>query len=335
MNQPVRSPLPDEVVLKVLVSTICGSDLHLWEWNDWADGFVGSLPLGVGHEMAGEVVDRGGHVEGLSIGAQVSVETHFWCGSCATCQRGLFHLCAAGGILGFHHDGAFAEYVTVPARNCWGAKEGENPLTTSLKEPFGNAVQTCDVQPLEGRPTLITGAGPLGLMTVMAAKARGAYPLIVSEPRSERREKASMLGADILLDPSSDSLPEAVWEATEGEGAEVLLELSGNADALRNGMAALAPGGDIALLGLPVRSVEMSLNEDVIFKGATIRGITGRLVWETWKEVDRLIHHQRVDPSILVTHQFPLEEHEEAFHLMERGVSGKIAFLPHGEIIDE
>lgn len=330
LDRPVPEPGPGEVLLEVRAATICGSDLHLWEWNDWAESFVPSLPLGVGHETGGVVAAHGEGVSSPPVGSLVSVETHLWCDSCPACRAGARHLCTVGGILGFHRDGSMAEYVAVPARNCRVAPPGTDPITASLKEPFGNAVQTVAAQPVAGRATVVTGCGPLGLMTVMVAKEMGASPLIASDLRPERREKAAALGADLVVDPADGPLEEAVAAATGDAGAEVLLELSGAAPALRAGLRALGPGGEAAILGIFGGPVEVPVNEEITFKGATVRGITGRLVWETWDQVDDLIHGRGLEPASLVTHRFSLEEHEEAFHLMEEGVSGKIALLPAG-----
>lgn len=326
---PVPEAGPGEVLLRVVVATICGSDLHLHEWNDWAASFVPSLPLVVGHETGGEVAALGAGVEGLAVGDLVSVETHLWCEECPSCQAGRRHLCTGGGILGFHHAGSMAEFVVVPARNCRVAPAGTSPETASLKEPFGNAVQTVNAQPVQGRPTLITGCGPLGLMTVMVAKAMGAAPLIATDLRPERRERAAALGADLLVDPATASVAEKVRQATAGAGADVLLELSGSTAALNEGLEALAPGGDIAILGLYPGPVPLPMNDQITFKGASLRGITGRLVWDTWFEVDELIHVRGLDPASLVTHRFALADHEGAFALMEQGTSGKIALYPH------
>ena len=329
LDRPLPVAGKGEVLLRVRVATICGSDLHLHSWNAWADSFVPSLPLGVGHETGGEVVALGDGAKGLAIGDLVSVETHLWCGTCATCRSGRRHLCTTGGILGFHRDGSMAEFVAVPARNCRVAPPGTSPETASLKEPFGNAVHTVNAQPVAGRATLVTGCGPLGLMTIMVAKALGASPLIATDLRPERRAMAAELGADLVLDPVATPVAESVREATGGEGARVLLEMSGTPDALTQGLTALSPGGDIAILGLYPGLVGVPINEQITFKGATLRGITGRRLWETWEQVDELIHVRGLDPAVLVTHRFALEDHELAFSLMEQGTSGKIALYPH------
>ncbi|MCH7493419.1 alcohol dehydrogenase catalytic domain-containing protein [bacterium] len=328
-DRPLPSAGPGEVLLRVRTATICGSDLHLYTWNAWADSFVPSLPLGVGHEMGGEVAGLGSGVEGLAVGDLVSVESHLWCGRCPSCRGNLSHLCTEGGILGFHRDGSMAEFVVVPARNCRVAPPGTSPETASLKEPFGNAVQTVNAQPVAGRATIVTGCGPLGLMTVMVAKAMGAAPLIATDLLPARREQAASLGADLVLDPVATDVRDAVREATGGEGAQVLLELSGAPAALAAGMEALAPGGDIAILGLYPGVVPVSMNEQITFKGATLRGITGRLLWDTWEQVDELIHVRGLDPASLITHRFALDDHSQAFALMERGTGGKIALYPH------
>ena len=327
------SPKENEVLLKTQVSTICGSDLHLWEWNQWADDFVPRLPLVVGHETCGEIVDCGSGVNlsklNLKIGDLVSVETHLFSGcSCSPCKNGKKHLCSSGEILGFHKNGSFAEWLTVPVDNCWKAREGTDPVTASLKEPLGNAVQTVMTQPIEGKTILITGAGPLGLMTIAASRAFGAGKIFVSELQAERREKALGLGADHVIDPKNQNLHSVIEDQTKGKMFDVLLEISGSNQALNDGLASISNGGSVALLGLFPSTVNLSLNENVIFKGLTINGITGRLIWDTWNHVDSLIYEKGFDPKKLLTHSFKIEEYEKAFHLMEKGVSGKIALFP-------
>mgnify|MGYP001178453950 CR=1 FL=1 len=326
------TPKENEVLLKVKVSTICGSDLHLWEWNQWADDFVPRLPLGVGHETCGEIVDCGSdvdlHKSNLRIGDLVSVETHLFCDDCPPCKNNKKHLCSNGEILGFHKNGSFAEWLTVPVDNCWKARQGTDPVTVSLKEPLGNAVQTVMAQPIKGKTVLITGAGPLGLMTIAAARAFGAGQIFVSELQAERREKALGLGADHVIDPKNQDLHSFIKEETKGKMFDVLLEISGSNQALNDGLASISNGGSVALLGLFPSTVNLSLNENVIFKGLVINGITGRLIWDTWSQVDSLIYEKGFDPKKLLTHSFKIEEYEKAFSLMEKGVSGKIALFP-------
>ena len=332
LEKTTPRPNSNEVLLKVKVATICGSDLHLWEWNDWANSFVSRMPLGVGHETCGEIVDFGSNVNldkyNLKIGDLVSVETHLFCGKCKSCKNNNKHLCSLGKILGFHKDGSFAEWVTVPVENCWKAKEGTDPVTISLKEPLGNAVQTVMAQPIEGKNILITGAGPLGLMTVAAARAFGAKNIFVSEIQKERREKAMALGANYVINPKKENLHSVIEDQTNGEMFDVLLEISGSNEALNQGLKSISHAGDVALLGLFPGDVKISLNENVVFKGLKVRGITGRLVWETWKQVDDLIYNKGFNPKELLTHSFKIEEYKKAFTLMEKGVSGKIALFP-------
>tara|TARA_B100000029_G_scaffold489037_1_gene546366 strand:+ start:1516 stop:2577 length:1062 start_codon:yes stop_codon:yes gene_type:complete len=335
-----KSPVPkkDEVLLKVKVATICGSDLHLWEWNSWANNFVSKIPLGVGHETCGEIVDHGPEANlenfNLKIGDIVSVETHLFCGQCKSCKNNKKHLCSLGRILGFHKDGSFSEWVTVPVQNCWKAREGTHPITVSLKEPLGNAVQTVMAQPIKGKDVLITGAGPLGLMTIAAARAFDARSIFVSELQKERRDKAVELGADYVIDPRKEDLHSIIEEKTKGEMFDVLLEISGSNEALNQGLKSIAHGGDVALLGLFAGHIKIPVNENIVFKGLSMKGITGRLIWETWEQVDELIYKKGFDPKNLITHSFTIKEHEEAFKLMEKGVSGKIALFPN-EILDD
>ena len=333
MDKDIPKPKSNEVLLKVKVATICGSDLHLWEWNNWANDFVPRIPLGVGHETCGEIMDFGTGVDlskfNLKIGDLVSVETHLFCGNCKSCKNNKKHLCSLGEILGFHKDGSFSEWVTVPVENCWKAREGTDPVTISLKEPLGNAVQTVMAQPIQGKNVLITGAGPLGLMTVAAARAFGAKAIFVSEIKKERREKAVHLGANYAINPRKENLHSVIEERTKGEMFDVLLEISGSNEALNQGLRSISHGGDVAFLGLFPGDVKVTLNENIVFKGLSLRGITGRLIWETWRQVDDLIYTKGFNPKDLLTHSFKIEEYKEAFELMKKGVSGKIALFPN------
>jgi len=333
MDKDIPEPKSNEVLLKVKVATICGSDLHLWEWNNWANDFVPRIPLGVGHETCGEIIDFGTDVDlkkfNLKVGDLVSVETHLFCGNCKSCKKNKKHLCSLGEILGFHKDGSFSEWVTIPVENCWKAREGTDPVTISLKEPLGNAVQTVMAQPIQEKNILITGAGPLGLMTVAAARAFGAKDIFVSEIQKERREKAIHLGASYAINPLKENLHSVIEERTRGEMFDVLLEISGSNEALNQGLGSISHGGDVALLGLFPGDVKVALNENIEFKGLKLKGITGRLIWETWKQVDDLIYTKGFNPKDLLTHSFKIEEYEEAFELMKKGVSGKIALFPN------
>lgn len=326
-DRPVPSPRPDEVLIRVRAASICGTDLHIWHWDPWARQRL-RPPVIVGHEVCGEIVEVGSAVTGIEIGTLVSLESHVVCGLCDMCRTGRGHLCRATQILGIDRDGGFAEYVAVPAINAW-PDPPEMPVeVAALQENFGNAVHTAFSVDLRARKVLITGCGPVGLMAVAVAKAVGARAVYATDVSPYRLELARVMGVDASLNPTEVNVIEAVRDLTEGEGIDVLLEMSGAASALREGFQLLKPGGEAALLGLPGRPVEFDFDTLVIFKGVTVRGVVGRRLWETWYQARGLLRSGAVNLAPLITHRFPLERFEEAFALMISGQCGKVVLLP-------
>ncbi len=325
----VPKPGPGEVLIKVLATTICGTDLHIYEWNEWAQSRI-KPPQIMGHEVAGEVVEVGPGVEDLQVGDYISAETHIVCGKCYACKHNRYHVCQNTKIFGVDMDGVFAEYAIVPAKNAWKNPRGMKPEHAALQEPLGNAVDTVLAGPIAGRSTLITGAGPLGLLGITVAKASGAYPVIVSEPSDYRRELAKKVGADYVINPFEEDPVKAVMDITDGAGVEVFLEFSGAPKALEQGLAATTPGGRVSLLGLFPRDVTLDFNNLIIFKALEIHGITGRHLWETWYTVSSLIQSGKLKLDEVITHRYNgFDKFEEAFELMRAGKTGKVVFFPH------
>lgn len=328
-----EAPAPDigptDVLVRVLCTTICGSDLHIAHWNAWASGRM-KPPLVIGHEMCGEVVEVGELVEKPAVGSYVSVETHMYCGHCLQCKTDLSYICKNLEILGVDRDGCWAELVSVPARNCW-INDPTLPWEhASLLEPFGNAVDTVLAEDVAGRSVLVTGAGPLGCMACAVAKAAGASLVIATDLSDTRLELARTMGADLALNVVSDDVEAKVMDITDGVGVEVVAEMSGAAPAIRQGLELVMPGGRVSLLGLPDGPVELELNDTVIFKALRIYGITGRRIFSTWRKTTGLLTSGAVDLSPLVTDRLPLEEFEKGLAIMEEGDSGKVALFPGG-----
>ncbi|WP_461866978.1 L-threonine 3-dehydrogenase [Thermococcus sp.] len=325
----IPKPGPGEVLIKVLATTICGTDLHIYEWNEWAQSRI-KPPQIMGHEVAGEVIEVGLGVDTVQVGDYISAETHIVCGKCYQCRTGNYHICQNTKIFGVDMDGVFAEYAIVPAQNAWKNPKGMPPEYASLQEPLGNAVDTVLAGPIAGKSTLITGAGPLGLLGITVAKASGAYPVIVSEPSEFRRKLAKEVGADYVINPFEEDVVKEVKDITDGNGVDVFLEFSGAPKALEQGLQAVTPGGRVSLLGLFPRDVTLDFNNLIIFKSLTVYGITGRHLWNTWYTVSRLIQSGKLNLEPVLTHRYKgFDKFEEAFELMRAGKTGKVVFFPN------
>jgi threonine 3-dehydrogenase len=330
----IPTPGDDEVLVRVHGASICGTDLHMLEWNEWAHKRVGRVPMTFGHEVAGTVQAVGDEVHHLQAGAFVAAETHIACGRCSTCQTGRAHICENLEILGVDTEGAFAEYVVLPAQNAWVVGEGIDADVASIMEPFGNAVHatfgTGGGEDIATGVVAVIGCGPIGMFAVGVARSLGAFKVIAIEPNDYRRQKAAEMGADVLVDPTETDPVDAVLEQTKAAGAEVVLEMSGNARAIDQGTRMLARGGRMSLLGLPDSSVTLDLNDQVIFKEARLQGITGREMFRTWQQTTTLLSTGRVDVSPVITHRFPLDRWQDAFDTTASGSSGKVILMPDG-----
>lgn len=327
VDRPVPEVGPEDVLIQVKAASICGTDLHIREWNPWAEDHV-RLPLVVGHELCGVVVDKGAIPGGPAIGQLVSVESHVVCGRCSFCRTGKGHLCDKTQILGVHRDGAFADFVVVPAINAW-PDPPEMPYSiASLQENFGNAVHTASVPMIAGRKVLVTGCGPVGVMAIAAAKALGARSVYATDVSDYRLSMAWTMGADLTINPRKADVYTTVMDATEGEGVDVLLEMSGAPSAIDEGFRSVKPGGEAALLGLTSGHLEFNLDDHIIFKGASVHGIVGRRLWDTWYQMRGLLRSGTIDLSPLVTHRFALEDFDAAFDLMASGQCGKVVMYP-------
>jgi threonine 3-dehydrogenase len=330
---PVPPVGPDDVLIEVLATSICGTDLHILDWDPWAAEHV-QPPVTMGHELTGVVADRGANVTQPQVGQLVSVESHVICNSCDWCRTGNGHLCPGTELLGAHRDGAFAEYVAVPAQNAYVDPPDMALSIASLQENFGNAVHTATVTDVAGRKVLVTGSGPVGLMSIAVAKAKGARAVYATDVSEYRLDLATTMGADLTLNPLRDDVAQTVVDATDGEGVDVLFEMSGAPAAIEAGFAALKPGGVAAMLGLTGKKIEFDFDDNVIFKGATVHGIVGRRISQTWLEMRGLIRSGAVDLAPVVTHRFALDDYEEAFELMASGRCGKVIMFPDPSLAD-
>ncbi len=324
---PVPDPASGQVLVKIQRTSICGSDLHIYKWNKWAEDNV-NLPQIMGHEMAGEVVALGEGVNSVEVGDFVSAETHIPCGQCYQCKTGLQHICVNMKILGVHTDGVFADYAVIEEVDVWKNDPAIPARYASIQEPLGNAIDTIRAGEVAAKNVLITGAGPAGLLSIPVANAFGAATVIVTEPNDYRRDLAEKMGADFAINPLEEDLEALVAEVTDGVGVDFVAEMSGAAAAIKQGLKQITPGGRIALLGVPDGPVEIDLSPDLIFKGIDMIGVTGREMFQTWFIARRLLKEEKIDIEPVITHEFPLEDFAKGMELMESGNCGKIVLKP-------
>ncbi len=327
MDVDIPTPGPGQVLIKVKSTSICGSDLHIYKWNNWAEKNV-KLPQIMGHEVAGKVIALGENVKSVKEGDFVSAETHIPCGHCYQCKTGNRHICENMKILGVHTDGVFAEYAILEEVDVWHNDPSIPAESASIQEPLGNAIDTIRAGDVTGKEILITGAGPVGLLAVGVARAFGATKIIVSEPNEYRRKIAKKMGADLTLDPINEDLLSLVIKNTDGRGVDFTAEMSGNKNAIQQGLKSVRPGGSMALLGLPDDPISIDLTQDLIFKAVNLIGITGREMFKTWYIAGRLLKENRLNLSPVITHTFPLADFEKGMKLMEEGNCGKIILKP-------
>ncbi|KRE69547.1 L-threonine 3-dehydrogenase [Paenibacillus sp. Soil750] len=322
---PIPSYGPDEVLVRVKATSICGTDVHIYKWDSWAESAV-VTPNVFGHEFAGIVVEVGNDVKHVKPGDHISAEGHMVCGVCKTCRTGNAHVCPHTRSFGITMPGCFAEYAVVKASNVIHNRADMPYEIGCLQDPLGNAVQTVLSGDIVGKSVAIIGVGPIGLMAVAVAKASGAGLVIAADVNPYRLELARQMGADIMINSTQTPLADAIMAATAGEGAEVVLEMSGHADAIRAGFEAAAPAARLSLLGIPTKEVSLDLSKHIIFKGLRIEGITGRRMYQTWYQLKGLLEQKRIDLRPLITHTFTLDRFEEAFDLMASGLCGKVIF---------
>ncbi len=325
---PVPPVGPSEVLIRVRAASICGTDLHIYLWDRWAQGRV-HPPLVFGHEFAGDAVAVGAEVPSTFLGSYVAAESHVACGSCYECTHGLQHICRQVQIIGVDRPGAFAQYVAIPWQNAWPTERRFPPEIATIQEPMGNAVHAALSAPIAGSTVAIFGAGPIGLFAVPISRASGAKRIMTVEPSDYRRELALAMGSHVVIDPKTEDVVESIREESGGEGADVVLEMSGSPRAISQGLQALRFGGYVSLLGIPSEPLEVDLADGVIFKGATVQGISGRRIWQTWFQTRGFLE-SGMDLSTAITHRMPLENFEDAFELVRSGQSGKVVLRPPG-----
>jgi threonine 3-dehydrogenase len=322
---PVPEPGPGEVLVRVQAASVCGTDLHIFNWDQWAQGRI-KPPLIPGHEFSGTVAGVGRGVTAVKEGDFVSAEMHVACGKCLECRIGQAHICQHVRILGLDANGAFAKYVIIPETNIWKLTPSIPRDWCSLLDPLGNAVHTVLAGPIAAQTVIVMGCGAIGLFSIAVAKACGAAKVFAIEVNAHRRAVAATMGADLVLDPATDNVKEKILEATGGTGVDVLLEMSGHPAAIRQGFALLRTGGRASLLGIPSQPVELDLATSIIFKGATVQGINGRKMFETWFQMEALLASGKLNLEPVITHRLRLSEFTQGMKFLQSGEAIKVVF---------
>jgi threonine 3-dehydrogenase len=318
-----------DVLVRVKTASICGTDLHIYGWDRWSQGRI-KPPVTLGHEFCGVVERVGEDVTAVKAGDFVSAEMHVNCGHCHQCRLGEAHICQNLRIIGIDQDGAFAEFVKIPASNIWKLDPAIPEHYGAILDPLGNAVHTVLAGPIAGQTVLVTGCGPIGLMSIAVAKACGSSTVFATETNENRRAMAKKMGADVVLNPAAEDAVARILAETGGTGVDALLEMSGNPTAIQQGFKALRAGGRASLLGIPTENVPLDLVNDVIFKGATVQGIYGRRMYGTWVQMTALLKAGRLNLEPLFGEREPLEKFEDAFAKLQGGLAGKILLYPDG-----
>ena len=323
VERPKPEIRPDEVLVNVKRAGICGTDLHIYNWDEWSSSRV-KPPLVLGHEFAGVVAEVGSLVATVEPGDVVSAESHIICGVCEHCREGEGHVCRDTTIIGVDRDGAFANYVAVPATNVIRVPSDIPIDQAAVFDPLGNAFHTVLTADIPGRTVAVLGCGPIGLFAVGIANAAGASRVIAVEILDHRLEMAREMGADILLNPKRDDVEAAVREVTRGYGADVVCEMSGHPDAVRQALRICRNAGRVQALGLPHGEVSLDLADDLIFKGVTVYGVIGRRIFQTWIQMREFLASGLLDISSVITHRLNLENFEEGLQAIESGEAGKV-----------
>ncbi len=320
-KRPIPTVGPRDILVRIHAAAVCGTDVHIEEWNDWAEKRV---PAGViiGHEFAGDVVQIGSEVTNVKVGDIVSAETHIVCHSCDLCRNNEDHVCYNTTTIGVHRDGCFAEYIAFPAENAFVCDPKYSVEVLSMMEPFGAAVHGAMEFPVGAKSVAVVGCGPIGAMAVAVVKKLGAKLVIAVEPNPTRAALARTMGADVTIDPINQDPVASVRGLTGGRGVDVVLEYSGNIPGVKAALSYCKPEAKIAAAGLPSRPIDFDFSE-FVYRGLTLKGIAGRLMYKTWEQLAGLLE-AGVDISPVVTHVMPMSDYAEGLRLMRSGECGKV-----------
>jgi threonine 3-dehydrogenase len=314
----------NEVLIRVRRAGVCGTDVHIYEWDAWAQGRC-HPPFTVGHEFAGDVVQVGHLVTDVREGDRVTAEGHIVCGRCHLCRTGNAHVCPNTRIIGVDRDGCFADYISMPATNVWHLDDSVSYEVGGIHDPMGNAFHTALTQTeIPGSTVLVTGCGPIGIFAVGICRAAGASRIIASDVNPTRLALARAMGAHDAVTPQDAA--EAVRAATGNLGVDVVLEMSGVPSAIHQAFALVRLGGRVQMLGIPSKPMEIDFATEIIFKGITVYGVVGRRMYETWIEMTQFLRSGQFDPTPVITHRFPLEQFDDAISAIKGGSAGKVVF---------
>lgn len=313
----------DEVLIRVRRAGVCGTDVHIYEWDDWARGRC-HPPFVVGHEFAGDVARVGSLVQDVRAGDRVTAEGHIVDGRCLLCRTGNAHACPYTKVIGVDRDGCFAEYIAMPATNVWHLDDDISYDVGGIHDPMGNAFHTALTAEIPGATVLVTGCGPIGIFAVGICRAAGASRIIASDVNDTRLALARQMGAHDVVHP--DAVADVVRRQTSGLGVDVVLEMSGVPAAIHQAFALVRPAGRVQMLGVPARPMEFDFATELVFKGVTVYGVTGRRMYETWHQMTRFLRSKEFDPTPVITHRFPLECADDAIRAIKSGKAGKVIF---------
>lgn len=325
---PIPQCGPTDVLVKVQAAALCGTDLHIYEWNPWAQGAGIKLPVVMGHECCGDVVAVGSDVKGVKIGDKIAAETHVPCGECYQCRNGEQHICNNLKLFGIHMNGCFAEYAVIPAVCAKPIPQEIAYDVGAVMEPLGTALRAAVETHVAGANVVVLGCGPIGLFAVAAASTLGAATVFATDISPTRLEIARQMGANQPMNPLQEDVVAAVLKATGGYGADVVIEASGSVEALKQSFRYLRKGGRMALIGLPGKPIELELGKEVVFKEAKIIGIHGRKMFETWTQMENLLASGKLIADPAITHVLPLERWREGIELAKSGQACKVIYHP-------
>ncbi|MEN6413988.1 MAG: L-threonine 3-dehydrogenase [Veillonellales bacterium] len=325
---PVPTPGPNELLVKVKAAALCGTDLHILEWNQWAQNAGINLPYIMGHEFCGEVVSVGTAVTTHKIGDKVAGETHIPCDRCYQCMNGMQHICNNLKLWGVHTDGCFAEFAVIPAVCARRIPVSIPEAHGAVMEPLGTALRAAHEMDLNGASLVVIGCGPIGLFAISSAAAFGASKIIAVDISEDRLAIATSVGASTVLNPLKKDIRDIVLRETDGFGTDAVIEASGNVGAMKQSLKYLRKGGRMALIGLPSKPLEMDLGPDVVFKEAKIIGIHGRKMFETWTQMENMLAAGKINIDPIITHTLPLERWQEGVDLAKSGKACKVVFVP-------
>jgi len=323
----VNMPKPDShgVLIKIDVASICGTDVHIFNWDQWAESRI-KVPLLYGHEFAGHAVEDGETVSSVGVGDYVSGECHIYCGQCIQCRTGLSHICQNMKVFGVDSDGIFAEYASIPESNVWKNNPEISPELCSIQDPLGNAVHSVFSTDVVGKDVVILGLGPIGLMTAAICEHTGSAQVFAVERfNSYRTDLAKKIGVDAVFQSTEDA-EEAIKTATKGKGADVVFEMSGSLDAMQAGLKLLKAGGTMILLGVYSKPALIDLSNDIVFKYITLKGIFGRRIFDDWYKMRGLLGTPSIQKKLqtIITHRYPFEQFFDGMEAMRSGKSGKV-----------